>query len=119
MAKQTLNNAESGSVIRGKINDNFTECYAKQDALVSGTNLKTVNSTSLLGSGDVAISGSVSDGDKVDIVGNLNVTGDEKVVGGFDQSSGSFKVASTTVDSACGTSFTSGMDGSGSFIFSG
>lgn len=27
MAKQTLNNAESGSVIRGKINDNFTEVY--------------------------------------------------------------------------------------------
>lgn len=29
MAKQTLNNGESGSVIRGKINDNFTELYAK------------------------------------------------------------------------------------------
>lgn len=27
MAKQTLNNGESGSVIRGKINDNFTEVY--------------------------------------------------------------------------------------------
>lgn len=27
MAKQTLNNSESGSVIRGKINDNFTEVY--------------------------------------------------------------------------------------------
>lgn len=67
MAQQTLNNAESGSVIRGKINDNFTECYAKQDALVSGTNIKTINSTSLLGSGDIAISGSVADGDKGDI----------------------------------------------------
>lgn len=30
----------------------------KQDVLVSGTNIKTVNSTSLLGSGDVVISGS-------------------------------------------------------------
>jgi hypothetical protein len=29
---------------------------AKQDTLVSGTNIKTVNSTSLLGSGDIAIS---------------------------------------------------------------
>lgn len=28
MAKQTLNNEESGSVIRGKINDNFTEVYS-------------------------------------------------------------------------------------------
>jgi hypothetical protein len=30
---------------------------AKQDALVSGTNIKTINSTSLLGSGDITISG--------------------------------------------------------------
>lgn len=29
----------------------------KQDTLVSGTNIKTVNGTSLLGSGDVVISG--------------------------------------------------------------
>jgi len=33
---------------------------AKQDTLVSGTNIKTVNSTSLLGSGDIAISASVT-----------------------------------------------------------
>jgi hypothetical protein len=31
---------------------------AKQNALVSGTNIKTINSTSLLGSGDIAISSS-------------------------------------------------------------
>jgi hypothetical protein len=31
---------------------------SKQDALVSGTNIKTVNSTSLLGSGNIVISGS-------------------------------------------------------------
>lgn len=43
MAQQTLNNAESGSVIRGKINDNFTECYAN-------------------------FGGGVADGDKGDIV---------------------------------------------------
>ena len=28
----------------------------KQDVLVSGTNIKTINSTSLLGSGDIAVS---------------------------------------------------------------
>lgn len=32
----------------------------KQDALVSGTNIKTINSTSLLGSGNIAISGGVT-----------------------------------------------------------
>lgn len=40
---------------------------SKQDALISGTNIKTINSTSLLGSGDIVISGAVSDGDKGDI----------------------------------------------------
>jgi len=44
-----------------------TAVDAKQDTLVSGTNIKTINSTSILGSGDIAISGSVSDGDKGDI----------------------------------------------------
>jgi hypothetical protein len=41
----------------------------KQDALVSGVNIKTVNGNSLLGSGDLPISGGggVSDGDKGDI----------------------------------------------------
>jgi hypothetical protein len=41
---------------------------AKQDTLVSGTNIKTVNNTSLLGSGNIDISaGGISDGDKGDI----------------------------------------------------
>lgn len=34
-----------------------TEVAGKQDALVSGTNIKTVNGTSLLGSGDITIGG--------------------------------------------------------------
>jgi hypothetical protein len=37
-----------------------TQLNAKQATLVSGTNIKTVNSTSLLGSGDIAISASPS-----------------------------------------------------------
>lgn len=35
-----------------------TALNAKQATLVAGTNIKTVNGTSLLGSGDIAISGS-------------------------------------------------------------
>ena len=34
-----------------------TALNAKQDTLISGTNIKTINSTSLLGSGDITISG--------------------------------------------------------------
>jgi len=40
---------------------------SKQDTLVSATNIKTINSTSILGSGDITISGGISDGDKGDI----------------------------------------------------
>lgn len=38
-----------------------TELQGKQDTLVSGTNIKTVNGNSLLGSGDITIEGSGSD----------------------------------------------------------
>lgn len=38
-----------------------------QETLVSGTNIKTINSASILGAGDLAITASVSDGDKGDI----------------------------------------------------
>ena len=39
-----------------------------QDKLLSGVNIKTINSASILGSGDLVVSGSgVSDGDKGDI----------------------------------------------------
>lgn len=37
-----------------------TALNAKQDVLVSGTNIKTINGTSVLGSGDIAISGGAS-----------------------------------------------------------
>jgi len=44
-----------------------TALNAKQDTLISGTNIKTVNNTSILGSGNITISGGVTDGDKGDI----------------------------------------------------
>ena len=44
-----------------------TALNAKQDVLVSGTSIKTVNGSSLLGSGNVTVSGTVADGDKGDI----------------------------------------------------
>ena len=43
----------------------------KQDTLVSGTNIKTINNTSLLGSGNISISGGGSD---IDVIDNLNST---------------------------------------------
>jgi anthranilate phosphoribosyltransferase len=49
MAKQTINNTESGLVVRGKINDNFTELYDDVTILasVSSTNYIESLTTSL------------------------------------------------------------------------
>jgi hypothetical protein len=46
-----------------------TALNAKQDTLVSGTNIKTINDESILGTGNITISGGggISDGDKGDI----------------------------------------------------
>ena len=44
--------------LQKQISDAVTAIGGKQDTLVSGTNLKTVNGNSLLGAGDLAISGS-------------------------------------------------------------
>ena len=50
---------------------------AKQDALVSGTNIKTINSNSLLGSGDIAITASAAWGG---ITGTLSAQTDLQTV---------------------------------------
>lgn len=58
---------------------------AKQDALVSGTTIKTINSTSLLGSGDITIS--ASGGGGATASGNVTLT---------SASSGAQSIATTT-----------------------
>lgn len=56
----------------GKINEIIDD---KQDTLISGTNIKTVNGTSLLGSGNIDIQGgggsSYTAGDGIDITNNV------------------------------------------------
>lgn len=52
ISKGTLEN-----VITGKQLVNSTDLATKQDTLVSGTNIKTINSQSILGSGDITITG--------------------------------------------------------------
>jgi len=44
-----------------------TALNAKQDTLVNQSNIKSINGTSLLGSGDLTVGGGISDGDKGDI----------------------------------------------------
>jgi len=65
-------NARLASTSGSNTGDNATNTQysglatSKQDTLVSGTNIKTVNGASVLGSGDIATPG-VTDGDKWDI----------------------------------------------------
>jgi hypothetical protein len=55
-ATHTFNLPTASAANRGALSSSdFTTFAAKQDALVSGTNIKTINSTSLLGSGDITI----------------------------------------------------------------
>lgn len=53
---------ENGENVEVKLTDSFVnKVNGKQDALVSGTNIKTINSESILGSGDITIEGGGSD----------------------------------------------------------
>jgi hypothetical protein len=54
-ATHTFNLPTASAANRGALSSSdFTTFAAKQDALVSGTNIKTINSTSILGSGNYA-----------------------------------------------------------------
>lgn len=71
----------------------------KQDLLVSGTNIKTINNTSLLGSGNITIGGG---GSSVDIATSWgNPTSDSKVP--------SEKLTKTSLDDKISKSSTSGL----------
>lgn len=63
----------------GKLQKQITDLIAtvstKQAALVSGTNIKTVNSTTLLGSGDLAVQATLVSGSNIKTVGGISLVG--------------------------------------------
>lgn len=61
-------NAQSGTAVAGAIS-------GKQNTLVSGTNIKTVNNTSLLGSGNVAVQPTLVSGTNIKTVNNTSLLG--------------------------------------------
>ena len=79
---------ETGVNVEGTftVNGSPIDLSTKQDTLLSGTNIKTVNGTSLLGSGDITITGSGSSFDQElnttdDVVFNSALVGDVSIVG--------------------------------------
>lgn len=68
----TANLSTTSTQVVGAINEVNALAKSKQDKLTSGTNIKTVNGQSLLGSGDIAISGGGGD---VTAAGNNTFTG--------------------------------------------
>ena len=94
MAQQIINvgtnpNDGTGDTLRGafvKTDDNFTELYSgKQDTLVSGTNIKTINSTSLLGSGNVSVQATLVSGTNIKTINGNSLlgSGDLTISGGI------------------------------------
>ena len=82
MAQQTINvgtnpNDGTGDPLRTgfvKTNSNFTDLYNnKQDALVSGTNIKTINSNSVLGSGNISVQDALVSGTNIQTINGNNI----------------------------------------------
>ena len=70
----TVSNTEFG-YLDGVTSAIQTQISAKQDTLVSGTTIKTVNSTSLLGSGDVAVQATLVSGTNIKTINTNSVLG--------------------------------------------
>jgi len=64
----TSTNAQSGVAIEGELSTNY------QSKLVSGTNIKTVNNTSILGSGNISVGTVTSVNNVAPISGNVSLT---------------------------------------------
>ncbi len=77
-----------------------TALNAKQDTLVSGTNIKTINSTSLLGSGNVSVQPTLVSGTNIKTInGNTILGSGDLVVGGTTPSLADVTdVGNTTAD---------------------
>jgi hypothetical protein len=81
---------------------------SKQDTLVSGTNIKTLNSNSILGSGDLAVQPTLISGTNIKTIegqsilggGNINITNNDVGLGNVDDTSDLNKPISTATQTA-------------------
>jgi hypothetical protein len=85
-----------------------TALNAKQNTLVSGTSIKTINSTSLLGSGDVAVQPTLVSGTNIKTIegqsllgsGNIDLSKSDVGLGNVDNTSDANKPISTATQTA-------------------
>jgi len=90
IADGSVSNAEF-QYIGGLTSDAQTQINAKQDTLVSGTNIKTINSTSVLGSGDIAVQATITGA--ATTITSANLTASRAVI---SNASGKVAVSSVT-----------------------
>ena len=69
----TTKNPSNGVVDLGTVITSHQDISGKQDKLVSGTNIKTINGESILGGGDITISSNVMAVDTGDIINDATV----------------------------------------------
>ena len=62
-------------VISSSLNDLNTRLNTKQDTLVSGTNIKTINNQSILGSGNITLTGGSGGGGDINVIESVKVNG--------------------------------------------
>ena len=62
-------------VISSSLNDLNTRLNTKQDTLVSGTNIKTINNQSILGSGNITLTGGSGGGGDINVIESVKVSG--------------------------------------------
>lgn len=89
----------------------------KQVTLVSGTNIKTINGSSILGSGDIAISGGASGASSVTFapVGNIASTSVQAAIAELDSEKQNTLVSGTSIKTINGASIL----GSGNIVIAG
>lgn len=90
----TINNTLTSTSTTEALSANMGKTLqdSKQANLVSGTNIKTINSTSLLGSGDVAVQPTLVSGTNIKTVNGSSLLGSGDIVAG-----GAWETISTTI----------------------
>lgn len=103
----TTKNPSSGVVDLGTVITEHQDISGKQDKLVSGTTIKTINGESILGEGDIVIEGGSDGGDYLPLTGGI-IKGNLIVENNFSAS----KATVNGIYNSSGASLRVGTDGS-------